>query len=269
MPSITGSVGNGGVNRASDVRIIQNLLNAHRVATPALMVDGKIGSKTTGAIRSFQTRVVRMSLPDGRVDPGGRTLAALNGRPMAAPIYQYPAGPQEPLADIARPYIGAREAPGNRMGSDPRMREIFEADWLTKDGDTDGYPWCCSFVTLCVQKLIRQTPFYGHLHQPRTASVSNFRTGWAVQNHCLIFSPNDPAASPHKGDVVVYTFSHIGIVDEPGQGSVFTIEGNTNERGSREGTAVERKTRPFGQVRCFIRFPLPATFDFARQMCVA
>lgn len=63
----------------------------------------------------------------------------------------------------------------------------------------------------------------------------------------------------HRGDIVVYTFSHIGIVDGTGSGSVQTIEGNTNEQGSREGTTCRKKQRALAQVRCFIRLPVVAT----------
>lgn len=54
---------------------------------------------------------------------------------------------------------------------------------------------------------------------------------------------------------MVYTFSHIGIVTGAAGATIQTIEGNTNEAGSREGTAVLRKDRALGLVRCFIRLP--------------
>jgi hypothetical protein len=119
------------------------------------------------------------------------------------------------LADIAAPYVGATEAAGNRMGEDQRMREIFEADDLAdKDGTTDGYAWCCAFVSVCVQRLLAISPMYPGVRAPRVASVSLFRTGWAPAQKCLIFAPSSPHA-PHKGDIVVFTFSHIGIVGAP------------------------------------------------------
>jgi hypothetical protein len=140
------------------------------------------------------------------------------------------------------PYIGATEAAANRIGEDPRMREIFEADNLAnkKAGTTDGYAWCCAFVSMCVQRLLGMSPMFPGVVAPRVASVSLFRTEWAPAQNCLIFSPNSPHA-PHKGDVVVYTFSHIGIVEGTSSGMINTIEGNTNEQGSRQGTTCRRK----------------------------
>lgn len=289
MP-IQQSVGRNGRNQRSDVTEVQQLINRNVAALApmrAIRVDGECGTETIQAILRFQRVVMRMSAPDGRVDPGGPCYQRLSGvvAPAArgvaagvataaagasaasaaanlatgAPRYHYTPGPQAPLADIAVPYIGATEAPGNRMGTDPRMREIFEADRLMSGTATDGYPWCCAFVSMCTQKLIRQTPAYAHVSPPYTAGVSMFRTVWAPGQNCLIFRPGDAGVAPSKGDIVVYTFSHIGIVTGPAAGGVTTIEGNTNAAGSREGTTVERKTRANGLIRCFIRLPLLAS----------
>lgn len=55
---------------------------------------------------------------------------------------------------------------------------------------------------------------------------------------------------------MVFTFSHIGIV-ESAQGNSFTsIEGNTNSAGSREGVEVARKNRLLHIARAFIRLPV-------------
>jgi hypothetical protein len=79
MTGITGSVGTGGANRAADVRVIQELLNRHmaRFGLPPLIVDGLCGPKTSEAVRRYQQMVVKLTMPDGRVDPAGLTLGAL------------------------------------------------------------------------------------------------------------------------------------------------------------------------------------------------
>jgi hypothetical protein len=78
MKLITGSVGRGGVNRPSDVRVIQELLNNHiHPPMQPLQVDGLIGAQTIAAIEDVQRRLVKLSHPDGLVDVGGRTIAAL------------------------------------------------------------------------------------------------------------------------------------------------------------------------------------------------
>ncbi len=72
------------MNLAGEVRTIQELLNRHRpIPLAQLKADDRIGPKTIGAIEEFQTRVVKMPRPDGRIDPNGRTLQLLNGPPGA------------------------------------------------------------------------------------------------------------------------------------------------------------------------------------------
>lgn len=86
MGTIHDSVGRGGVNRPEDVRTVQELLNKHiQPPMQALNVDGIAGPKTIAAIEEFQQRVVQMMHPDGRVDPGGRTITALSNVSSATP----------------------------------------------------------------------------------------------------------------------------------------------------------------------------------------
>jgi peptidoglycan hydrolase-like protein with peptidoglycan-binding domain len=75
--SISASVGAGGVNRSDDTHTVQQLLNnvpAPRGGpSPKLDTDGKCGPITIGAIRRFQQ--LNTGFVDGRVDPGGQTIA--------------------------------------------------------------------------------------------------------------------------------------------------------------------------------------------------
>lgn len=87
MPLITASVGRSGINNPGDVRIVQTLLNqqVQSLGLKPLVVDGAVGPKTISAIEAFQRRI-GFALPDGKVDPGGRTFKALNaGGAGAAP----------------------------------------------------------------------------------------------------------------------------------------------------------------------------------------
>src|SRR5210317_2225627 len=98
MTRIRRSVGRRGINHPDDVRIIQNLLNAHLPAmqhSDGLEVNGRHDRTLSRAITAFQVEVMQMLSPDGRVDVGGRTLAALNAPVVPAQRYQYPTGPQE------------------------------------------------------------------------------------------------------------------------------------------------------------------------------
>jgi peptidoglycan hydrolase-like protein with peptidoglycan-binding domain len=79
---ISASVGLNASNRKPDVITVQELLNKvpplQGGPEVKLKVDGLCWQKTQHAIRSFQSRNMGHKWPDGRVDPGGSTLARLN-----------------------------------------------------------------------------------------------------------------------------------------------------------------------------------------------
>ena len=78
---INRSGGNGSTNYSSDVKTVQRLLNKHIVSLSpllALIEDGDCGPVTTGMIIEFQGRIMGLRKPDGRVDPVGKTIEALN-----------------------------------------------------------------------------------------------------------------------------------------------------------------------------------------------
>ena len=70
------------MNLSSDTTTVQVLLNqapaSEGGAAPALAVDGKCGPLTIAAIRKFQLKRFGWGGADGRVDPDGPTLVALN-----------------------------------------------------------------------------------------------------------------------------------------------------------------------------------------------
>lgn len=143
MTTISGSVGRAGVNRSVDVRSIQSLVNNQRKPPLSKIdVDGVIGPKTIQAIEEFQRRVVKMQMPDGRVDPIGNTLRELN-----KPVTNIPAGPpQNSLTrpnwiTIAEAEIGVKEKKGSQHH--PR---IIEYHATTGNASNDETPWCSSFV---------------------------------------------------------------------------------------------------------------------------
>jgi len=76
--TISASVGELGVNRHIDVVAVQLLLNRAGGSPKPLLPDGIAGPLTKAAIRAFQVRSLDPRLADGRVDPGGPTLARLN-----------------------------------------------------------------------------------------------------------------------------------------------------------------------------------------------
>lgn len=116
---ISGSVGKGGKNARGDTRVVQDLINSKLSdipPTPRLVSDGLLGNKTIGAISAFQQRVVKLSSPDGRVDPGGRTITALNGGGTISGTPSYNAPNSPPATPVIHPHPTPQ--PGIDTGGD-------------------------------------------------------------------------------------------------------------------------------------------------------
>ena len=93
---------------------------------------------------------------------------------------------------------------------------------------------------------------------PRTAAAFGL-ISWGLDNHYPVFnSPADRSTEkPRPGDIVVYEFSHTGIVSKDGDSThdFYAIEGNTNPTGGRDGYEVAERGRKYSLVKKFIRLP--------------
>ena len=120
-----------------------------------------------------------------------------------------------------------------------------------------GWPWCAAFVDWCVQKYAAEGG--SDIAQvPRTASAFGLLT-WGNDNHFHVFNPpvHGVGDKPRPGDIVVYEFSHTGIVSREGDANhdFYAIEGNTNPQGGRDGYEVAERGRPYSSVKGFVRLP--------------
>jgi hypothetical protein len=96
MSKITHSVGRAGVNRPQDVAQVREMLNRQIGAlTPyaPLAPTGACDCPVMALIEEFQRRVMGVPAPDGRIDPNGRTLRALESMGAAAKPGSAPAPP--------------------------------------------------------------------------------------------------------------------------------------------------------------------------------
>lgn len=82
--TISHSVGLGAVNHHADVLVVQDLLSlipkTQGGPRSLLKTDGIMGPKTLHAIREFQHKGCGFRWPDGRVDPGGKTIEHLQAK---------------------------------------------------------------------------------------------------------------------------------------------------------------------------------------------
>jgi hypothetical protein len=165
--------------------------------------------------------------------------------------------PFDQLAAIAETQIGTEEDTRHTNSG----TAILKYQQATSLGG-QGWPWCAAFVDWCVEQFLIKFPHTTKVvlaNRPRTAAAFGLRT-WGIDNGCKIFHPLNNSTgniAPSRSDLVVYSFSHCGIVSGPGSqpGQFQAIEGNTNNDGSRDGYEVCRRTRDFSRVLCFIRLP--------------
>jgi hypothetical protein len=160
------------------------------------------------------------------------------------------------LVGIAEAEIGTREHGGNNRGG--RVVAYQSATWL----DPDAWPWCAAFVCWCIQEWLKvpgaaESIGVGNIDKwrPQTAAAFDLLR-WAKEKDLRIL---DETAEAHAGDLIVFDFSHIGIVVEDALKSsqfIQTVEGNTNGKGARDsasGDGVWRKKRARSLARNFIR----------------
>ncbi|MCD1287159.1 MULTISPECIES: hypothetical protein [unclassified Brevibacterium] len=126
-------------------------------------------------------------------------------------------------------------------------RTRFNDKFYGREVNGAAYPWCAAFTSvICEESGMRRNIDY-----PHSAGVAVCRN-WAIQ-HGRWVAPSQI----RKGDLVVFTFSHIAFAraDAAG-GAVKTIEGNTSAGtggSQRDGGGVHRRTRPLSLVRGGIR----------------
>jgi hypothetical protein len=151
----------------------------------------------------------------------------------------------EQVLDRARSQLGVREHPAG-SNSTPY------SDWYGIKG-----PWCAMFVSWCTYSeglALPASTAKGFAYTPSGAQWFKSRGRWTMR--------------PAKGLVVFFDFpgdsldriSHVGFVEDVRpDGTVVTIEGNTDERGGRTGGQVMRKARRAG----IVGYGIPDYDDFA------
>lgn len=156
------------------------------------------------------------------------------------------------LVDIAKAEIGVEEIDGTNCGV--RVNEFKSATNLPPH---EAWPWCAAFVCWVVKQAlaisgVKQTPTF---KRPTTAGAWDLEN-WSLRQDNSTQTRKRPGSDIKPGDIVIFTFSHVGIAaSEPdSDGYLVTYEGNTDKAGSREGGGVFQKLRHISKVRSRIRF---------------
>lgn len=212
--SIKKSVGKNGSNLQSDVAVVQSLLNDNiEKLVPFLPVPetGLIGPHTIFAIEEFQRRVVGLQSPDGRVDPGGKTLKILNEAVVVVPV----AGPKPntPAGQYTLTFShGGTKPPSKANGKTDSLYEssvslagpksgtfrgsIYPDDLSVRGRLKDGsYP-----IYLGFHKRAGKTPKAAHLK----AESQGFRAALIVNNDAAVNVDSDNSAKKTSSAIHVH-----------------------------------------------------------------
>lgn len=128
--------------------------------------------------------------------------------------------------------LGVREVGGNNQGEDV-------GKYLASTGLDQGYAWCAAFINWCLESC--------GVDGPKKAAWS---PSWFPDRKTAYQRGETEFYHPSAGDVFGIYFSskeriaHVGFIDKWKAEYAITVEGNTNEAGSREGDGVYRKRRP-------------------------
>ncbi len=132
--------------------------------------------------------------------------------------------------EIAITQIGQEEKPlGSNWGSPVK-------EYLASVGI--GFPaaWCMSFMYWCFREASKQ------LRAPNTAvKTGGVLSAWNKASK--EFKANKPSVGSLFIEDHGHGLGHTGIVASFDNEFIYTIEGNTNNNGTREGVRVERKKR--------------------------
>ena len=145
----------------------------------------------------------------------------------------------ERVLSIAAGELGTKESPAG-------SNRVKYNDWFYgREVEGAEYPWCMVFVQWCFYMAGIPLPY-------RTASCSAL-LGWYRRNlpGRVIEAARD--AEPDKGDIVIYSFGHTGIVASAEGDTLTAIEGNTSAGNDSNGGAVMRRTRKKSSVTAYIR----------------
>jgi hypothetical protein len=234
-------------SRGPDVKKIQEWLNlwAYRtLGLPHLVVDGEFGPVTLAAVKAFAKNnkiklAYSLSVDQEFFD---RLSAPLKQAFSVNPESTSPW--RNTLLTCARQHLaaGARETGAN---AGPWVRSYMNGQ------EGINWPWCAGFVqTIFDQALSFSGRRYTDL-MPATFSC-DVLAQHALKHNRLFRNKTLPQtiSSVQPGDLFLlvrsaYDWEHVGIIEKVSGNVLYTIEGNTNQAGSREGIAVLRRMRNF------------------------
>jgi hypothetical protein len=225
-------------------RLIQRRLD--QLGCGPVTEDGDFGPETEEAVELFQTRSSdHFGLPldvDGKVGPlTWASLFALSEVPTVQTTGQ-------PLLTetlrFAVTQIGVMEQPlGSNRG--PQVDQYLRTVGI--DPATGSFPWCAAFIYFCFKQaaaklgitnpVIQTAGVLDHWKQAGAAGIPRLGTAECIAKPSLV--------TPGMIFIIINKSGsgHCGLVESITGIFLTTIEGNTNDNGSREGIGVFRRQK--------------------------
>lgn len=148
---------------------------------------------------------------------------------------------QQKALEIAITQLGEEEKPRGSNWGEPVK------SYLAAVGIAFPASWCMAFMYWVFLEAAKQLGIKTPLL--KTGGVLN---AWQKAPAAV------KVTDPQPGDIFIqdhgHGLGHTGIVERVEGDIVHTIEGNTNNNGSREGFAVERKTRKKTSIIGYLRY---------------
>jgi hypothetical protein len=160
------------------------------------------------------------------------------------------------LVEIARRDVGQVESSRNR------------GEWIRKFWPATTYPegyqdraaYCAAAVAYWIQewlkdpevcKALGKTPQEARNWRCKSAAAFGWRD-WAHKKG-LVVMDDKMTHTLHKGDLMVFDCSHIGVIVTDHEEWVHTIEANTGNQSTRDGDGCWEKVRHRSAALCFVR----------------
>lgn len=143
------------------------------------------------------------------------------------------------VLEIALTQLGVEEKPRN-TNSGPEVNE-----YLKSVGLGAGFSWCMAFVYWCVVQACKEL----------NATNPLIKTGGVLKmwNECKQLRQSEPT----EGAIFIMDLGrglgHTGFVESYDTIFIYTIEGNTNSLGSREGYQVAKRKRLRSTIRGYLK----------------
>ena len=205
----------------------------------SIKIDGDYGPATEIAVSNFQKNVGLMQT--SKVDPLTFEKLVWPMKSLSQATLSSNGGLLSAVVELSLKYLEAHpiEVGGQNMG--PWVRYFMDGY------QGNAWPWCAGFNTLIVKQAAKLcgTPTY----LPRTYSCDVLGM-WAKNNGKFISGTSGNLSAVKPGHLFLVRKSnndwqHTGIVIEMMPEYCVTIEGNTNDEGSREGYEVCKRIRGF------------------------